>query len=129
MVFASVANKRREVLKMKKLFGETPQEQLKFLQPRIIITAAAFVISLIGLLFRYEEIAAVIGVVFLMWGWAYLKSRFGFVSFAAFISKNWIFALLILMIFLVVGYFFGIVVFILGLIQYIRLKTSGVQLS
>ena len=114
---------------MKKLFGETPQEQLKFLQPRLIITAAAFVISLIGLLFRYEEIAAVIGAVFLMWGWAYLKARFGFVSFAAFLSRNLMFAILILILFLVVGYLFGIVVFIMGLIQYIRLKTSGVQIS
>lgn len=127
MVLASVANKRREVLKMKKLFGETPQEQLKYLQPRIIITAIAIAISLVGLLFHFEEIAAVLGVVCLMWGWTFLKEKFGIVSLGALFTRNIIAGIVLFVLFLFVGYFFGIVVFIMGLVQYIKLKASGVE--
>ena len=73
---------------MKKLFGETPQEQLKYLQPRIIITAIAIALSLVGLLFHFEEIAAVLGVVCLMWGWTFLKAKFGIVSLGALFTRN-----------------------------------------
>ena len=62
-----------------------------------------------------------------MWGWTFLKEKFGIVSLGALFTRNIIAGIVLFVLFLFVGYFFGIVVFIMGLVQYIKLKASGVE--
>ena len=107
---------------IKKLFGETEDEQLAFLEKKLLITLVIAVVSLIAELI-FSGAGGIIVVAFVMWGWYGVRPFLGVASFGAIFSKNPIVWVLILFALLTVGYFAGIVAFVVALARYIQLKT------
>ena len=108
-----------------RLFGNTPEEQLRFLQPRVIITGALILIDLIGMIFLGDGASLLIAFAAYVWGWTFLKRWFGWTTIGAFFSRNIVVGVIIFVAYLIIGYIVGIVTFLIGLIRYIQLKVSS----
>ena len=59
-----------------RLFGNTPEEQLTYLQPRILLTALVIVVGLLAMLFGGSG-DWIIVIAAYVWGWNFLKNWFG----------------------------------------------------
>ena len=70
-----------------RLFGNTPEEQLTYLQPRILLTALVIVVGLLAMLFGGSG-DWIIVIAAYVWGWNFLKNWFGFTTIGAFFSGN-----------------------------------------
>lgn len=111
----------------KKLFGETVEAQEKYLKIRVIASMIAVVLLLIDFLFikkGFSELFCV--VVLLMWGWSVLKALWGVTSFLSIfsISSNIAVTVVILIVYIMLGYFAGIVIFPIGVYRYISLMVK-----
>lgn len=65
----------------RKLFGETDEEQLAYLQKKVILTAVCAVLDVAVLIFAH-------GILFLAlccyyWGWGFIRAYFGITTFPA----------------------------------------------
>ena len=56
-----------------RLFGNTPEEQLTYLQPRILLTALVIVVGLLAMLFGGSG-DWIIVIAAYVWGWNFLKN-------------------------------------------------------
>ena len=56
-----------------RLFGNTPEEQLTYLQPRILLTALVIVVGLLAMLFGGSG-DWIIVIAAYVWGWDFLKN-------------------------------------------------------
>lgn len=114
-----------------KLFGETEEEQFRYLQPRLIAFAIGIAFSLIGfLLFQVgvsfgEQIAQMGAIVFaivcLIFGWTIMRGIFGYATVGALLSNNVVVGIVIMMLFLFLGYLGGFFVAIIGLCRFLAL--------
>ena len=114
----------------KKLFGATREEELKLLTRNLIIT----IFVPIGILLDVIGVAEILGYVFIcvplyIWGWSIMKGLFGIVTIAALFTayKNFVVGLLIFFAYILVGYFGGMIVFVLGLCRFVYLKTEQIK--
>lgn len=108
-----------------RLFGASNEEQFQFLKSRMIITVALAVISAIGyLITKNSSFSILIAIAFYIWGWQALKSMFGVTTIGAIFSGNFIAGVMIFILYLLVGYVAGMVIFIIGLCRFIQLFMS-----
>lgn len=103
----------------RKLFGETDEEQLAYLQKKVIITAVCAVLDIAVLIFAQ-------GILFLplccyYWGWGFIRA---ITTFGAIFSRNVVVGALIIGVFLVLGGIVGAVIMTLGVGRYIFLKVK-----
>ena len=106
-----------------KLFGNTKEEQLMYLQPRVLLTAPIIILGFIALALGSKG-NAIIAIAAYVWAWTFLKNWFGLTTFGALFSGNILIGLILFVVYLVVGYFIGLFTFLLGLSRYIQLKIS-----
>lgn len=109
-----------------RLFGYTVEEQLGYLQSRlffiVLAVIIAFILALIG---GNGSIALVLAAY--MWGWGFMRNWFGITTIGAIFSGNLVIGFIIVFIYLIVGYFLGLITFVIGLIRYIQLKLFYVR--
>ena len=116
---------------LKKLFGETDEEQFAYLKPRLIVLGVAAVLVLIAWLLSLtgagiSEMILSAGqlvwiIITLNFGWAILRGLFGIASIGALFSRNFIFGAAIFVIYIMVGWVGGIVVSVIGLCRFLVL--------
>lgn len=116
---------------LKKLFGETDEEQFSYLKPRLIVLGVAAVLVLIAWLLSLtgagiSEMILSVGqlvwiIITLNFGWAILRGLFGIASIGALFSRNFIFGAAIFVIYIMVGWVGGIVVSVIGLCRFLVL--------
>lgn len=104
-----------------RFFGETISDQIRYLQPRVIVT----VVSLLLCLFGLTEIFAL--VMLFVWGWNVVKALFGFATIGAIFSGNAVFGCVIFLFYIIVAYLAGIVFAAIGTGRYIYLKIKELQ--
>ena len=112
-----------------KLFGSTKEEQLDYLQSRILLTILVFIISAVIMSFSSTTGNAVIAIVAYVWAWSFLKNWAGITTLGAIFSGNLAIGVIIFMVYLVIGYVIGLMTFSLGLIRYIQLKVFGAKIN
>lgn len=107
---------------LKRLFGETEEEQIHYLKPRVIITAVFFIVDMI-LLF----VAGGIGLTVIscyIWGWGTMKALFGVTVAASLLGRNVVLVAIFIVAYLLIGYLCGIVTMLLGVGQFIYLEVK-----
>lgn len=116
---------------IKKLFGETEEEQFAYLKPRLTALGMGIVLIFIGLLlsgrgigfgdaaYRVGEI--IFAVDLLAFGWAVMKGLFGIATVGALFSNNIIIGSAVFVLYLVVGSTAGIIVAVIGLCRFLVL--------
>lgn len=114
-----------------KLFGETPEEQYRYLKPRLTAAVAAIIIILIGLLLELLHLdfggavidigTILVGIVMLVFGWAILRGVFGIASLAALFSNNVVLGVIIFVLYIMLGYIGGLIVAVIGLCRFLVL--------
>lgn len=100
---------------IKKLFGQTEEEQFNYLQPRVIALFVGVLLLIMGAgLMKLGLGEAVIGIaegifviVLLMFGWAIMKGLFGFATVGTLFSGNPVVGVVILVLFMIIGYIGG----------------------
>lgn len=85
-----------------RLFGNTPEEQLTYLQPRILLTTLIIVVGLLAMLFGGSG-DWIIVIAAYVWGWNFLKNWFGFTTIGAFFSGNIAIGVVLFVVYLIVG--------------------------
>lgn len=116
---------------LRKLFGETDEEQFAYLKPRITALGVAAVLVLIGALLTVIGIGlgqTIMGIGQFIWvillfnfGWAIFKGLFGIASFGVCFSNNVAFGCAIIMLYFMVGAVGGVIVSIIGLCRFLVL--------
>lgn len=108
----------------KKLYGETEEMQFKYLRWRVILTFADLILMVIGLLID-TQVGSVFGgllvILAWMWAWGFMRTWFGWTSFAAIFTGNLIFGIIIVMLYVFIGYILGLFGFLLGTGRFIYL--------
>lgn len=106
---------------MRRLFGNTLEEQHRFLKYRIWISV---IVVVIGLATMYKSFtgSVVIALVSYVWAWTFLKRWFGITTISAILSRNIIIAVLMYGAYLGVGYIIGLFTFMVGVIRYIQIR-------
>ncbi len=113
---------------IKKLFGETSEEQYQYLKPRLLAFLVAAVMLLAGFLMdraglKFGNTLAEIGMVvyaidLFVFSWSILRGFFGITSFGILLSKNIVLGAIYLTLYLVLGIFGGMIVAIIGLCRF-----------
>lgn len=116
---------------LQKLFGETPEEQFRYLQVRLIALAVGLAACLIGTLlqllgFEISEIFYGLGevicvITLLVFGWAIMRGLFGFATLGALFSHNVVIGVVIFVLYIMIGYIGGLVVAVIGLCRFLML--------
>lgn len=116
---------------LKKLFGETDEEQFAYLKPRISVLGVAAVFVVLGLLISFMGVNAgqmILGIGQFIWviltfnfGWAIFRGLLGIASFGVCFSRNIVFGSAILLLYVMVGFAGGMVVSIIGLCRFLVL--------
>lgn len=106
----------------KRLFGENESVQEDRIK-KLLYWTLAMVVGMVILIFVepfYAE--AMIGVIFLMWGWRFFLATVKVNKITELFDYNVAVFAVIIILWLMIGYFAGIVCFILGIIRYIQLR-------
>ncbi|MBO5069359.1 MAG: hypothetical protein J6C12_07085 [Lachnospiraceae bacterium] len=113
---------------IKKLFGETEEEQFKYLQPRLFALGVGVIALLIGVLLMqigvpFGDAIGSVGtgicvIVLLVFGWTIMRNLFGFASLGALFSGNVVIGVVIFVLFIMIGYLGGFFVSIVGLCRF-----------
>lgn len=104
-----------------RLFGNTMEEQLIYLQPRVVFTVLALIVGFVVMAFGSNG-GLVIAIAAYVWAWTFMKNWFGITTIGALFSGNIVIGVILFFVYLVIGYFIGLMVFLLGLVRYIQLK-------
>ena len=108
-----------------KLFGGTKEEQLAYLQTRLLLTAPIIIGGIVVLSAGGSSRgSAVIALAAYVWAWTFLKNWLGITTLGALFSGNIAIGVILFCVYLVLGYVIGLATFALGLIRYIQLKIS-----
>lgn len=113
---------------IRKLFGETEEEQFRYLKPRLIALGVGVAAFLIGFLLMqigisFGEAIGSLGtgicvIVLLVFGWAIMRGLLGFATAGALFSGNVVIGVVIFVLYLLIGYFGGFVVAFIGLCRF-----------
>lgn len=116
---------------IKKLFGETDEEQFMYLKPRLIALGVGIVLLLIGFLLMqvgisFGETIGSLGtgicvIVLLIFGWSIMRGLLGFASIGALFSGNIVVGVVIFVLFIMIGYLGGFFVAFVGLCRFFML--------
>lgn len=99
----------------KKLFGETDDEQIHYLQIRVVITIISFAL----VFFFGTGIFAL--VMLFVWGWNAVKALFGIATVGVIFSNNVVFGVVIFVFYIMLSYLIGVFCAALGIGRYIYL--------
>ena len=109
-----------------RFFGETVEEQLQYLQWRVFVTLASFVVSILATLLVGGATTAVIGLVMLfVWGWGAVKKLFGITTIGALIANNLVAGVVLFVIYIMVAYLVGVFFAFIGTGRYLYLKITA----
>lgn len=116
---------------IKKLFGETEDEQFRYLKPRILALGVALVVAAIGFLLDLIGIGAagvfymlgeaILVIDLIILGWAIMRGLFGITSLGILFSNNIVLGVIIFVVYVMVGYLGGLVVAVIGLCRFLVL--------
>lgn len=106
----------------RKLFGETDEEQLAYLQKRVLITAICLALDVIMLIF-FQGAGLTLFCCYI-WGWSFMRAFFGLASFGAIFGRNPVLIAVIIVAYIVLGLLAGAVCMFLGIGRYIYLKVK-----
>lgn len=114
-----------------KLFGETPEEQYRYLKSRLSAAAAAIIVILVGMLLELLHLdfggavvdigTILLAIVMLVFGWAILRGYFGVASLGALFSNNVVLGVIIFVLYILLGYIVGLIVAVIGLSRFLVL--------
>lgn len=117
---------------VQKLFGETEEEQIRYLKPRLLAIAAAIVCGAVGAILQavgldiagafYVIAEGILVIALWVFGWAILRGLFGIASIGMLFSNNVVLGVIIFFIYLMVGYIGGAIVAVIGLCRFLVLK-------
>ncbi len=99
-----------------KLFGIGKEAQEKFLVKMMIISMVVFLVAII------LHVNGAIALVLLIWGWRAMCACIGVTRIGKFFQYNVVIIVLAIAIWLALGVFAGLGVFIIGIIKLIQLK-------
>lgn len=99
---------------IQKLYGYTIDEQEFYLKKMLLITIPMIVVGIF--------VPAVLAVAALMWGWGAMRATFGINGAAGLFQHNIAVVVVLLILWLAIGYFAGIINFIIGVITFIKIK-------
>ena len=112
----------------RKFFGETVEEQIHYLQWRVIVTLISFPLSILIMLLHIPNSAAIIGLVMLLvWGWGAVKKLFGITTIAALIANNLVVGVILFVVYLIVAYLVGVFFAFIGTGRYLYLKITSAR--
>ena len=113
---------------VKKLFGETEEQQFMYLQPRLLALGIGIVILLVGFLLikigiSFGEAIGSIGaciciIIMFMFAWLIMKKILGITTIGALLSGNVVIGVVIFVLFILIGYLGGIFVAFVGLCRF-----------
>lgn len=113
---------------IKKLFGETEEEQYRYLKPRLTALGVGVGALLIGLILMQfsESLGSSIGgigegicvIVALIFGWSIMRGFFGYATVGALFSGNVVIGVVIFVVYVLIGYLGGFVVAFIGLCRF-----------
>ena len=109
-----------------KMFGPTEEDQMQFLNGRAYITLGLLVAAVIMMILDSQLLGLVTLAFMLLWSLPVLKSLLGITTLGAIFSGNFIVGLLLFVLYLVIGYFAGLIFAALGLGRWIYLMVKGV---
>ena len=127
---------------LRRLFGENEEEQLLYLQNRVILTGIALVVYAIGVILTLiggdsKSFIATLGglmmgvgsfaltlFVLFMWGWSAVKAALGITSIGALLGRNVVLGSAIFVVSICLAWIFGLVVVFLGCGRYIFLRVK-----
>lgn len=120
-----------------KMFGGTEVEQLKYLKVRVILTAACFAAMLVGaLLFLcglgfgaglIETGGGALAIMALVWAWSFMRAWFGWASLGALFTGNIVLGVVIMVLYVTIGYIFGLIAMCIGIGRFIYLSVKKHQ--
>lgn len=115
----------------RKLFGETEEEQYRYLKPRLIAFGVGITALLIGLVLMQftASLGSSIGnigvgicmIVMLIFGWSIMRGIFGYATVGALFSGNVVIGVVIFVVYVLIGYLGGFVVAFIGLCRFLVL--------
>ena len=105
-----------------RLFGETEQEQMQYLQKRVFITAGCLMVDIIGLIIAGS--GGLMGIMAYVWGWRTIRAFFGVATIGVVFSRNVVLGTVIFVVFLLLGGLVGMVNMFLGIGRFIYLKVK-----
>lgn len=113
---------------IKKLFGETEEEQFNYLKTRLIALVVGVIVLLIGILLMKIGVpfggtigefgSGICVIVLLVFGWAIMRELFGYATIGALFSGNVAIGTVIFVVFILLGYLGGFVVAAIGLCRF-----------
>lgn len=106
----------------RRLFGETDEEQIAYLQKKVIITIVCAVLDIAVLIYAHGILF--LGLCCYYWGWGFIRAYFGITTFGAIFSRNVVVGSLMIGVFLVLGWIVGAICMSLGVCRYIYLKVK-----
>lgn len=116
---------------IRKLFGETEEEQFMYLKPRltalgigVFILLVGFLLGLLGISFGETVGSLGVGIciiTLLIFGWTIMRGLLGFATVGALLSNNVVIGVVIFVLFLMVGYFGGFIVAAIGICRFLVL--------
>lgn len=117
-----------------RLFGETEEDQFRYLQVKSIISAIALVIWIVGGLLAaatsqsvelfvgmYQVGTSLVAILCIVWGWRATLSLLGYGTIGALFSGNVAIGVVVLMLSFLLGCFVGLFIMIVGTLRYIYL--------
>ena len=105
-----------------RLFGNTPEEQLTYLQPRILLTALVIVVGLLAMLFGGSGDWIIVIAAYVVGMVIFRKTGLGSLLSESFFSGNIAIGVVLFVVYLIVGYVIGLIMFLLGAVRYIQLR-------
>lgn len=113
---------------VRKLFGETEEEQFNYLKPRLTALGVGVVILIIGMLLgglgiSFGETIGSLGegicvITLLVFGWSIMRGILGYATVGALFSGNVVIGVVIFVLFIMIGYLGGFFVAFIGLCRF-----------
>lgn len=100
---------------VEKLYGYTIDEQEAYLKRMFMITIPMIVIGIF--------VPAVLAVAALIWGWGFMRATIGINGAAGLFQHNIVVVILLLFLWITLGYFAGIINFIFGIARFFQIKS------
>ena len=108
-----------------RLFGETEEAQRQYLKKKILITFVCLLIDIVLFITQGEFGLTLLSAY--VWGWGAMKALFGFTTIGAIFSGNAVFAVIFILAYVLIGYFFGLFCMVIGIFRFIYLLVKARQ--
>lgn len=116
---------------IRKFFGDTEEEQFRYLKPRLIALGIGIAMLLLGVLLMQLGISfgetigslgtGIIVIDMLIFGWAIMRGLFGFATVGALFTNDIRWGIILFILFGLVGYLGGIFVAFVGICRFLVL--------